>query len=80
MLDETSLWRTALFARYEQVQTQAVDSRDTRVAFGLNMNMGDSDVVQWKLEAQHYRTATEETRALPGLGQWRWFTQIVVVL
>jgi hypothetical protein len=80
VLDDWDMWKTALFARVEQAWTQAADSRDARFAYGAKINVGNSDVLQWKIEAQHYRTATPDTQAQPGYGKWLWFTQLVLVL
>lgn len=89
--DETAVWPTTIFLRYEQetveppeiadLGAEAGDARDVRVAAGARTNLGGSDVFQLKFEVQHYRDATPATRELPGFGRKLfWFTQLVVVL
>lgn len=89
--DETTAWPTKLFLRYEQgavnppeiatLGTDAGNARDVRVAAGFRTNLGDSDVLQFKFEVQHYRAATPATRALPGFDRnLFWLAQLVLVL
>jgi hypothetical protein len=57
------------------------DERDVRIATGFKVNLGNSDVFLWKVELQHYLSATPSTRAQPGFGQGvMWFTQLELVL
>lgn len=90
-LGETVAWPTTLFARYEQgivrpaeidiLGPDAGDDRDVRVAAGFKSNLGGSDVVQLKVEAQRYLAATPTTRGLPGFDRgYFWFVQLVAVL
>lgn len=89
--DESTVWPTRLFLRYEQgvvnppeiatLGPDAGDARDVRIAAGFRTDLGASNVIQLKFEVQHYRAATPATRALPGFDRsLLWFTQLVVVL
>jgi len=84
-------WPTTFFARYERgaisppeiatAGTTAGDAADTRIAAGFKLDVGGSDVVQWKVELQRYQTATPTTRSSPGFGNKPFlFTQLVVAL
>ncbi len=79
-------WPTTLFARYEQSWQQplaAADGaeKDARLVAGFNCNVGGSDIVQWKTEAQHYFSATPDTLSAPGMSRrWQLSTQLVLVL
>jgi hypothetical protein len=89
--DDTTAWPTTVFIRYEQetmeppeiatLGAEAGNAYDVRVAAGLKMDLGGSDVFQLKFELQHYREASPTTRSQPGFGRkLLWFTQLVVVL
>ncbi|MBI5918883.1 MAG: hypothetical protein HY849_05875 [Nitrosomonadales bacterium] len=90
-LGESLAWATKLFVRYERVVIRPAeiatpgagpgDDRDVRLAAGFSTNVGNSDLLQWKLEVQNYRAATPTTRTTPGFGSGQMlFTQFVVVL
>ncbi|MDD2894170.1 MAG: hypothetical protein PHF20_09615 [Halothiobacillaceae bacterium] len=79
-------WPTTLFARYEQSwqsppATADGAEKDARLVTGFNCNVGGSDIVQWKTEAQHYFSATPDTLSAPGMTRrWQFSTQLVLVL
>jgi hypothetical protein len=90
-LDDTLALPITALLRYEQTLMRPSeisilgpdtgDERDVRIATGFKVNLGNSDVFLWKVELQHYLSATPSTRAQPGFGQGvMWFTQLELVL
>ncbi len=91
-LPEFVAWPTTLLLRYSESVTSPPeidsvgadqgDERDARVDLGFSMNLGNSNVFQWKFEVQQYLSATPTTRGSAGYGHkpYYWLTQLVVVL
>lgn len=90
-LGDAVSWPTIAFLRFDKVRIRPAeidsedaapgDDRDRRVTIGFKTNVGDSDVLQWKVEAQRYLSATPSTRETPGYGSGTlWLTQFVLVL
>jgi hypothetical protein len=84
-------WPTTIFARYENARSKGSelallganqgDEKDVRITAGFNTNFGLRKSIQWKLEVQHYLSATPSTRELPGYGRYFfWYTQLVWLL
>lgn len=90
-LPEAIAWPTTVFLRYgeaiknpPEINSAGADQgneRDARVDIGFSMNLGNSNIFQWKFEIQNYLNATPTTRQSAGYGHKPyWLTQLVVIL